>query len=268
MQVGGAMADRAEPVVEPGAVLLGAAEDRVAPAVVAARLRVLHGRDDFAPREGVEARRGRVALAVEVGLGPEVVDETLKVLEALRTPDFNFTESPCGAGCYLEHGDPLPKETVQGMRKIAFGTIRRNRSDRLRRLDHHNFFGIVALAWMLVIGLTGAINAFADPLTDSWRDGEVARMTASYAGTPSIAPQDYGSLDAAMDAANRALPGWVCLRLRCASRMPRWQVSGVFSAVRLRRMRARAVPGRDRGHEVQGLPCRYVSRNDRRQPNH
>ena len=60
---------------------------------------------------------------------------------------------------------------------------------------------------MLVIGLTGAINAFADPLTDSWRDGEVARMTASYAGTPSIAPQDYGSLDAAMDAANRALPG-------------------------------------------------------------
>ncbi|MAW90111.1 MAG: peptidase [Altererythrobacter sp.] len=93
------------------------------------------------------------------------------------------------------------------MRKIAFGTIRRNRSDRLRRLDHHNFFGIVALAWMLVIGLTGAINAFADPLTDSWRDGEVARMTASYAGTPSIAPQDYGSLDAAMDAANRALPG-------------------------------------------------------------
>ena len=93
------------------------------------------------------------------------------------------------------------------MRKIAFGTIRRNRSDRLRRLDQNNFIGIVALAWMLVIGLTGAINAFADPLTDSWRDGEVARMTASYSDTPSLAPQDYGSLDAAMAAANRALPG-------------------------------------------------------------
>jgi len=51
------------------------------------------------------------------GIGPEVVDETLKVLEALRTPDFNFTESPCGAGCYLEHGDPLPKETVQACRR-------------------------------------------------------------------------------------------------------------------------------------------------------
>jgi len=93
------------------------------------------------------------------------------------------------------------------MRKIAFGTIRTNRSERLRRLDQHNFIGIVALAWMLVIGLTGAINAFADPLTDSWRDGEVARMTASYSDTPSLAPQDYGSLDAAMAAANRALPG-------------------------------------------------------------
>ena len=93
------------------------------------------------------------------------------------------------------------------MRKIAFGTIRKNKSDRLRQLDQHNFVGIVALAWMLVIGLTGAINAFADPLTDSWRDGEVARMTTSYSGTPSLAPQDYGSLDAAMAAANRALPG-------------------------------------------------------------
>ena len=93
------------------------------------------------------------------------------------------------------------------MRKIAFGTIRRNRSERLRRLDQHNFIGIVALAWMLVIGLTGAINAFADPLTDSWRDGEVARMTASYSDTPPLAPQEYGSLDAALAAANRALPG-------------------------------------------------------------
>ena len=46
------------------------------------------------------------------GIGPEVVGETLKVLEALGTPDFNFTDSPCGAGCYLEQGNPLPKESV------------------------------------------------------------------------------------------------------------------------------------------------------------
>ena len=51
------------------------------------------------------------------GIGPEVVEETLKVLEALGTPDFNFTDSPCGAGCYLEQGNPLPKESVAACRR-------------------------------------------------------------------------------------------------------------------------------------------------------
>ena len=93
------------------------------------------------------------------------------------------------------------------MRKLAFGTVRKDRSPRLRRLDQHNLIGVVALAWMLVIGLTGAINAFADPLTDSWRDGEIARMTDAYAGAAPLAPDAYGSLDAAMGAAQEALPG-------------------------------------------------------------
>lgn len=51
------------------------------------------------------------------GIGPEVVDETLKVLVALGVPGFNFVESPCGAGCYLEQGDPLPKTTVEACRQ-------------------------------------------------------------------------------------------------------------------------------------------------------
>lgn len=93
------------------------------------------------------------------------------------------------------------------MRKLSFGTVRNGRSKRLRRLDQHNFLGIVALAWMLVIGLTGAINAFADPLTDSWRDGEIARMTRAYSDVPPLAADKYGSIDAAMSAAQQALPG-------------------------------------------------------------
>ena len=93
------------------------------------------------------------------------------------------------------------------MRKLPFGTVRKGRSKRLRRLDQHNFLGIVALAWMLVIALTGAINAFADPLTENWRDGEIARMTDAYAGTPALAPADYGSIDEAMASAQQALPG-------------------------------------------------------------
>ena len=93
------------------------------------------------------------------------------------------------------------------MRKLPFGTVREGRSKRLRRLDQHNFLGVVALAWMLVIAVTGAINAFADPLTENWRDGEIARMTDAYAGTPPLAPEDYGSIDTAMAAAQKALPG-------------------------------------------------------------
>ena len=93
------------------------------------------------------------------------------------------------------------------MRRLRFGTLRRDRSARVKRLDQHNFLGIVLLAWALVVGATGAINAFADPLTDSWRDGEVAAMTAAYAGAEPLPPARYGSLDAAMAAAQEALPG-------------------------------------------------------------
>ncbi len=47
------------------------------------------------------------------------------------------------------------------MRRIAFGTVRTERSPRVKRLDQHNLIGIVALAWMAVIGLTGLDTARA-----------------------------------------------------------------------------------------------------------
>jgi uncharacterized iron-regulated membrane protein len=51
------------------------------------------------------------------------------------------------------------------MRKLDFGTLRTRRSPRLKWLDYHNLLGIVALAWMSVVGLTGVINALATPIT-------------------------------------------------------------------------------------------------------
>lgn len=93
------------------------------------------------------------------------------------------------------------------MRRLAFGTLREDRSARVRTLDRHNLIGIVALGWMLVVGATGVINAFADPLTDNWREGELAAMTAQYAGAEPLDPSQYGSLDAAMASARDALPG-------------------------------------------------------------
>lgn len=93
------------------------------------------------------------------------------------------------------------------MRRLRFGTVRTARSPRVRRLDQHNLIGIATLGWALVVGATGAINAFADPLVDNWREGELAGMIASRSSDVPLAPEAYGSLDRAMERAQKALPG-------------------------------------------------------------
>ncbi|MET0587661.1 MAG: PepSY-associated TM helix domain-containing protein [Novosphingobium sp.] len=96
---------------------------------------------------------------------------------------------------------------VPFMRRLRFGTLRTARSARVRRLDYHNLLGVVTLGWALVVGLTGIINAFADPLTDSWREGAMAEMMAAYKGQPPLDPGRFGSIDTAMAAAKAAQPG-------------------------------------------------------------
>ena len=93
------------------------------------------------------------------------------------------------------------------MRKLRFGTVRTSRSTRLKWLDYHNLLGIVALAWMSVVGLTGVINTLATPILQLWRMNELAEMTRAYAGREALPPARYGSLDKAMAAARKVLPG-------------------------------------------------------------
>jgi uncharacterized iron-regulated membrane protein len=93
------------------------------------------------------------------------------------------------------------------MRKLDFGTLRTERSRRLGWLDWHNLLGIVALAWMAVVGVTGIINALATPLVDQWRNGALAEMTSQESGTAAVPPARYASLDKAMASARAALPG-------------------------------------------------------------
>lgn len=93
------------------------------------------------------------------------------------------------------------------MRKLDFGTLRTTRSARLKWLDYHNLIGIVALAWTVVVGVTGVINAFVTPITRVWQASELAEMTRAYAGRAPLPPARYGSLDTAMAAARRAIPG-------------------------------------------------------------
>ncbi len=92
------------------------------------------------------------------------------------------------------------------MRKLEFGTLRVSRSRRLKWLDYHNLLGIVALAWMLVVGLTGVINALSVPIEDMWQANELADMTREYDGREALDPARYGSLDLAMARAREVLP--------------------------------------------------------------
>jgi len=149
--------------------------------------------------------------ATGVSLGPAPANPLLDFLLELHTDMFLGLPGMLFLGVMgLSFLVALVSGTVlyaPFMRRLRFGTLRRARSPRVRRLDQHNLFGIVALAWMAVVGATGAINAFADPLTDAWRTREVAAMTAAYAGETPLPPAQYGSVDAAMHAARTALPG-------------------------------------------------------------
>lgn len=90
------------------------------------------------------------------------------------------------------------------MRRLAFGEIRRDRAPKLKRLDTHNFLGVVTLVWALVVGTTGIINAWADLVIQYWQHDQMAAMTAPYKGLPP--PTHFASLQAAVDAAQAREP--------------------------------------------------------------
>ena len=85
------------------------------------------------------------------------------------------------------------------MKKLEFGTVRAERSTRLKWLDLHNLIGIVTLAWLLVVGATGVINTWADLLVKYWQFDQMAEMVAPYKGKPPVT--ELGSLQKAVDAA-------------------------------------------------------------------
>ncbi len=90
------------------------------------------------------------------------------------------------------------------MRKLEFGEIRRDRAPKLKRLDTHNFLGVVTLVWVLVVGTTGVINAWADLVIKYWQFDQMSAMTAPYKGLPP--PKTFGSLQAAVTTAQAREP--------------------------------------------------------------
>jgi uncharacterized iron-regulated membrane protein len=90
------------------------------------------------------------------------------------------------------------------MRRLDFGTVRRDRSRRVKWLDLHNLLGVVTLTWALVVGMTGVINTWADLVIKAWQADQLAQMVAPYAGKPPL--EKLGSLQAAVETAQAAAP--------------------------------------------------------------
>lgn len=88
--------------------------------------------------------------------------------------------------------------------RVAFGTVRRGRSPRLRWLDLHNVVGIVTAMWLLVVGATGVVNALATPIFARWQATQLATMTAPYHGLP--AAEHTAPVDAVLRTAREERP--------------------------------------------------------------
>lgn len=91
------------------------------------------------------------------------------------------------------------------MRKLEFGTVRKERGPRLKWFDLHNLLGIATVVWALVVGITGSINTWSDLALGYWQGDQLAAMTAPYQGKPPV--ERLSSLDEALKEALRATPG-------------------------------------------------------------
>ena len=92
------------------------------------------------------------------------------------------------------------------MRKLEFGTVRRDRRPRLKWLDLHNLLGIVTLVWFFVVGATGMINTWADLLIKYWQYDQLSVLLAPYKGQPPVPMAERAPLQRALEAAGRQAP--------------------------------------------------------------
>ncbi len=90
------------------------------------------------------------------------------------------------------------------MRRLDFGTMR-ERTRRLYWLDLHNLTGIALAAWMLVVGVTGAINTLAQQIARHWQRTELVEMIAPWRNAP--VPAKPASAQKAMETALASAPG-------------------------------------------------------------
>ena len=93
------------------------------------------------------------------------------------------------------------------MRKLDFGTVRRDRRPRLKWLDLHNLLGIVTLAWAFTVGATGMINTWADLIVKYWQHDQLSALLKPYQGQPTVPAAERGPVQQSMEVALKSAPG-------------------------------------------------------------
>jgi uncharacterized iron-regulated membrane protein len=91
------------------------------------------------------------------------------------------------------------------MRRLDFGAVRTGKSPRLKWLDLHNLLGVVTLTWALVVGFTGIINTWSDPILKLWQFNQLAEMAAPFRDKPPVTKPS--SVESAVEVARAAAPG-------------------------------------------------------------
>ncbi|MFP4485884.1 MAG: 3-isopropylmalate dehydrogenase [Campylobacterales bacterium] len=87
----------------------------------------------------MSVKKYNIAVIAGDGIGPEIVDEAIKVLDAISIKcalEFNYSEYLMGGAAIDIEGDPLPEATIKGARNsdaILFGAIGGEKWDSLPR---------------------------------------------------------------------------------------------------------------------------------------
>lgn len=68
------------------------------------------------------------------------------------------------------------------MRKLPFGTVRKDKGARVKRIDTHNMVSMVSLGWLTVVGFTGIVITMATPIQMIWQAGQLSDLSAGYEG--------------------------------------------------------------------------------------
>lgn len=180
-------------------------------------------RINFAPSlEAANADRGTIDwLAFDARTGALIGDSTRAVVSFNRIDqvlvDIHARLLAGDAGLLLMGGMGLlfVLSLISGavlygpfMGRVPFGTVRRNRSVNVKRLDLHNALGVIGLSWMLVVGFTGVLNALNDPLFDHWQR-TVAAVTARQDDEPVPPGTSLSSVQAALELSRKRLPGLI-----------------------------------------------------------